>query len=241
MNAARLLWIAAGCPDPRKPVRVVSGVCYWCGGRAARGCRTRDVLGSSFTDHDAATAPASSWLCEPCTWAMTGRPPDTLRLWSVLYREDRASPPSHRKAPPLGARIHLHNKADLSAFDAALRDPPVGPWVCAIADSGQLHVVPFAAVNEGRAGWRVRFERLDVVATPAAYARLADAMATLYAAGFAKEEIARGAPAPHKLRGDGAARWRTAEVTLAAQRGSPLFDLSLFLLRKGDADGRHPR
>jgi hypothetical protein len=232
MGATKTLWLASGKPDPRKPIMTAEGPCYWCGSRiVGEACRVNDVYGSSFTDHDVATVATSSWVCVPCAWSMTGRPPDTLRLWSLVYREDRPAAPSHEKAPRLGSHIHLQNKADPSEFDAVLRDPPSGPWICAVADSGQIHVIPFARVNHGRR-WCVRFERHDVRSSSDEYSRIADAMQALYDAGYSKDDIATGSPSPGRLLRAGVDLWRENDKTLRRYRGGPLFELALFLRRR---------
>ena len=229
-SATQLLWLAAGRPDPRKPVHEADASCFWCGVRVSEGCRVRDVCGSSFTDHDVAAVPTSPWVCVPCTWTMTGRPPDTLRLWSVIYREDREAAPSHEKAPNLGPRLHLQNKADPSEFDALLREPPYGPWIASVADSGKIHVVPFARINRGRR-WCVRFERHDVRSTSEEYSRVADATQALYDAGFSKGDIEHG-PSPSRLLRCGVELWRANDELLLPYRGGALFQLVMFLMRK---------
>lgn len=172
-------------------------------------------------------------VCVPCSWAFTGRPPDTLRLWSVVYREDRPASPSHLKATALGGHTHLQNKADPSEFHRILASPPSGPWVCSVADSGQIHVLPFARVNRGPARWTVRFERHDVTAAPEEYRSLSEAMQSLYDAGFSKDDIAT-APSPGRLFRAGIDLWRHHDSLLRRYRGGPLFTLSLFLLRKSE-------
>ena len=232
-EASTTLWTAAAEPDPRKPVHDADGPCYWCGSDVrGSGCRTKDVFGSSFTDQDVVARPASPWVCVPCTWTLTGKPPDTLRLWTLVYREDRLAAPSHDSAPGLGQHIHLQNKADPSEVDAILRDPPESPWICAVADSGKIHTTPFARVNRGRV-WCVRFERWDVRSTSDEYARVADAMQALMDAGFSKADI-EGEPSPGRLVRCGIEVWREHDATLRPYRGGPLFDLALFVRRKTD-------
>ena len=123
MRAPPVLWSAAGYPSPRRETSPAVGRCYWCA-TAIDGlaCPVADVISDSFTDQDQALERSSAWLCCACAWAMTGRPPDTLRLWSIAYAEDgRTWPANHPSAPNLGERIHLQNKADPSAFRALLR------------------------------------------------------------------------------------------------------------------------
>lgn len=237
VSATQLLWQAAGKPSPRKRVHGVFGEsCFWCGTKITQACRVADVCGASFTDWDCASVPSSLWMCEACAWSMTGRPPDTLRLWSIVYREDRDAAPSHEKAMDLGPRIHLQNKADPSEFDAVLRDPPAGPWVCSVADSGQIHVLPFARVNNGSGPWVVRFERFGVSSTPAEYGLVSDAMQALYEAGYSKADIGTLQSSPSRLNRCGVALWRAQSDILRPYAGGGLFQLALFLRRRSHGD-----
>ena len=83
-RAAPTLWNAAGRPDPRRKILPASGRCYWCAATIdGQACKVDDVITDTFTDQDQAMARSSPWLCVGCSWSMTGRPPDTLRLWSI--------------------------------------------------------------------------------------------------------------------------------------------------------------
>jgi hypothetical protein len=237
-RATQLVYEAAGRPAPRKPVVSVGpgGTCYWCAGAlGSQACRQSVVCGETFTDHDVAAAPESPWVCVACTWSMTGRPPDTLRLWSVLWIEAdpflSPLPPSHPSAPALGPLVHLQNKADLSAFDEVLRRPPRTRWVASVADSGKLHVFPHAVVNSGPGPWRVRFERDDVLVDPGEYGRLADAVAEALAAGFYKSELLAVEPQPSRIARIGIESWRRYESAVARYRGGAVLDLAVFLSR----------
>lgn len=237
MRAPTLLWLAAGRPSPRRETIVATGTCYWCAS-AIDGpcCEVADVISPSFTDQDQAHARSSPLLCVACAWSMTGRPPDTLRLWSIGYREDSVRwPPNHPSAPDFGQRIHAQNKADPSAFEAMLLAPPPGRWVCSIANSGQIHTAPFAPVNEGAERWGVRFERSTIWTTTTEYRRLYTAVRTLMTAGFGKGEIA-AEPSPGRLVRLGIKIWRAGDTVLRRYRGGPLLDLVLFLTRRKDTD-----
>lgn len=125
MRATRLLHLAAGLPDPRKPLYPAGGPCYWCGepvGEVA--CRVRDACGASFTDHDAAVSPESPWICGGCTWAMTGRPPDTLRGWTLVYREDAGFlRNAEADASVLGPQLRLLRSGGGDVRDVLLHPP----------------------------------------------------------------------------------------------------------------------
>jgi hypothetical protein len=240
MRAPAILHAAAGHPPCRRDAHPADGRCYWCAAPVPYACRVQDVISDSFTDQDQALARSSPWLCVACTWAMTGRPPDTLRLWSLAYVEDgRTWPANHPSAPALGAQIHAQNKADPRAFRALLREPPTGRWVCSIADSGQIHTAPFAPVNVGRGRYGVRYERTTIYTTAAQYAELDDAIARLMAAGYTKQDIA-DQPFPSRLTACGLDLWRREQRVIGPHRGSGLLDLVLFLARKDKEtdDGR---
>lgn len=69
-----LAWFGAGRPAVDDCEGGRPGRCYWCGtsldGLRATG---KDWLPDSFPAHDAASAKASPWLCEPCCWSMGQR------------------------------------------------------------------------------------------------------------------------------------------------------------------------
>lgn len=233
MRAPATLWLAAGTPNPRKKVITGTGRCYWCASPIDGDCcKVADVFSDSFTDQDQALVRSSAVVCCGCAWAMTGRPPDTLRLWSVAWAEEpRSWPANHASAPALGPSIHLQNKADPSGFRALLLDPPTtGRWICAVADSGQIHTTPFAPVNYGAERFGVRFERVTVWTSRAEYGALDAAMAELLSAGFWKSDIE--SPSAFRLAEPGALPlWLKHRELLGRYRGGPLFDLVLFLSR----------
>jgi len=237
VRAPPILWAAAGRPDPRRKTKPATGVCYWCAATLdGEACVVADVIGDTFTDQDQARAPSSPWLCVGCAWAMTGRPPDTLRLWSIAYREDGVGwPANHPAAKDLGAQIHAQNKADPTAFRALLLDPPVGRWICSIADSGQIHTLPYAPVNHGRVRYGVRYERSTIWTTTAEYARLDAIVRELMAAGFNKGDIA-DEPTPGRLLACGVDLWMRHRAALRPHRGGALLTLVLFLSRKDKTD-----
>jgi len=238
--ACNLLWRAAGRPDPRRKTFAAQGQCYWCADRIdGQACKVDDVITDSFTDQDQAFARSSQWLCIACAWAMTGRPPDTLRMWSLAYREDGATMPAHHEACsvlPALSNVTAQNKADPSVFRGMLRSPPsIGQWFVSIADSGQVHVLPFAPVNSGSGRYGVRFERNTVWAYPADYVRVDDAYGALMAAGFSKGEIESGEPYVSRISANGSA-WSRHFPTIRPHLNSGLLGLISFLIRKDKND-----
>lgn len=239
MRAPSMIHAAAGRPHPRRDTILATGRCYWCASEIdGQACRVDDVVTDSFTDQDQALASTSPWLCIACSWAMTGRPPDTLRLWSIAYREDGVPWPANHPACtlPIG-RIHAQNKADPSAFRSLLRTPPeTGSWICSIAIGGQIHTLPFAPVNRGADRYGVRVERVTVWTTPRQYIAIDDAIAALLSAGYTKQDIAEE-PFPGRLLTCGIDIWRAQQSVLAPWRGSGVLELALFLARKDKPNG----
>jgi hypothetical protein len=164
---------------------------------------------------------------------MTGRPPDTLRLWSLVWAPGMDHPDNHPKAPWLGKDIFLQNKADPSHFVSVLSAPPVGKWACAIADTGKIHVVPFAVLNTGNGPWCVRFERADVRSTPAVFRALCATVTELLTVNISKQSIARGDMTVAQWR-DPVKRqkWTRHYPDIEPMHGRDVLRLVLFLLRR---------
>lgn len=235
MTPALMLWLDAGKPSPAKPVAASDAPCYLCGepSPTGTGVRVRDALGPGFTDHDQARCPSSSHVCVPCIYILGGKPPDTFRLWSVVYREDRLATPSNLKASyQHGSHTHCTSKSDVSEIVDILLAPPSGQWLCAVADSGQIHILPWSIVNDGSEVWTVRFERLAITSTPAEFAGVLYDVCTLLAAGYIRDDIETLRPHPSKLVKYGIAIWRAHASPLEKWRRSGLLALAIALTRK---------
>lgn len=160
------------------------GTCWVCAAICGRSMPRHDWMTASFVGQNRARAQTSLVVCEPCVWAMRGRPPDTLRMYSHLL--------------DAGAGEYLQLKSDKPTTRRWLRRRKVGPWFAAIADTGKKHVVPWAPVNPpGTYPGRVMFEE-DVVELPRDDPALAliDRIAELLTAGSTKDEITRGEYGP---------------------------------------------
>lgn len=241
---SHLIYAAVGEPDPRRAVEPCDCACFWCGRHTTAGAPIKSVVDSTtFNNWDKVMVRDATHVCPACCWVTTGRPPDAIRPWSILYREDRPAAPSHPAAQASWAasgRLHAQNKADPTAFVDALLNPPFGRWAMAICDSGQIHVIPFARLNTRRDVWEVRFERLNVRGTPRSFAAVYGAASRLYEIGFAKEDIATGQPHPSKLVKYGIDVWAEQDAVLKSYRGGALMELALFLLRKSAAKEAKP-
>lgn len=97
-----------GRPDPSKDrgLGELDGPCLVCGHEYPTGSPSKYALSKTDTDHDRFAAPWSDMVCSACTWCSEGRPPDTLRMWSMLYRED--GPPSLIIRCPLEDLGYIH-------------------------------------------------------------------------------------------------------------------------------------
>jgi hypothetical protein len=236
VTVARLLWADAGQPAPKKktsPTGPQGARCYLCGDQVERAVHTTDAFGPGFTDQAMASCPSSSWVCCACVWLMGEKPPNTFRLWSVVYREDRPAALSNPKAVyPHGPHTHCTSKSDVTEIVDVLLDPPEGRWVCAVADSGQIHILPWSTTNVGSGEWTVRHERLAVTATPADFALVLYHASALLAAGFIREDLEVLDPHPGKLAKHGIGAWREHAEPLKQWRRGGLFALVLSLTRK---------
>ncbi len=217
MTPTPILWAVAGSPavpnaEPHE------GRCWICASDMARGVRVDRWMGASFTGQNRVRSPTSSHVCEPCVWAMAGKPPHTLRMTSHLWAE--------------GEPYLTPNKGGKPAMRAFLRAPHAGPWFAAIADSGQKHIVPWTPVNPaGTKRGRVAFE--DRTVTIGDWAAL-DATTALLTGGTTKEEILRGdyGQRAWQLCGDAL---REFEREHGGLRGGWWFELVVFLAQRDEA------
>lgn len=214
----------------------MASACALCGLPADRGLPAGKVFGPGFSAYPDIERPDETHVCEPCAWALAGKPPNTLRLWSIVYRPDRPADPSNPKAKlDLGPHVQLTTRGDLRAAMALLLDPPEGvEWVVTIAVSGQKHVVPFARTNTGRR-WTIRFEATDLAATSDELARCLHHAVELKRLGFSSEEITSGQPHIARLSKHMDA-WRRHSGALAFFRAGHLLELALMALTKEHTD-----
>jgi hypothetical protein len=209
------------------------------------GVPAKSAFGPSFTDRDRLAIPTAEEVCKPCVWVMGSSPPDTLRMWSVMYRADKIAPPSNPKGKvAVGPRTQMASKADMTAIVDLLLDPPDCEYVVSIADSGQLHTAPFARVNSGR-HWTVRLEREDVASTPEEFAEVLWHVTSLSLLGYVRGDIESLQPHPGKLAKYGLKEWMCHAEPLRRWRCSALLSLALIVFNKENVSeineraGRH--
>lgn len=210
----------------------VDGRCGLCRGTAAP-VVSAQALPSSFRDYDHLDG---DQICQACFFVMAGRPPDTLRMWSAVMVELGGLPPSAEKAPGGSERLWLGNKADLTpALDVLLDPPPRGAWGVSLADSGKVHVIPYAEVM-GPGEWGFRLERHRIRGDRAQFKALVHRGAALLEAGHSSQSVLAGEPHPSQWRSAEAMRaWLAHAPHLARWRGTPFMEGALFCLSRKTA------
>jgi hypothetical protein len=177
----------------------------------------RAWAGANFTGQNRVRAPHSSIVCEPCVWAMQGRPPDALRMMSHFF-DDRGW-------------LQL-NKGDKAKMRAWLRYPKRGAWFAAIADSGQKQLLPWTPINPPGSAGRVYFEETTIAGPDAASFELVDAMAALLTEGATKDEIGTGRYGARAW--DLCAGLRAFETRWSHARTGSWFGLALWLAQRDE-------
>lgn len=232
LTAARLAWQACGSPPDTKATG--TGVCLVCGAGQVPVMPASSGIGKSF-DLVAAARLDSRSVCEPCAWALAGKPPNTLRMWSIAVTGSTPLPVTHPDSPPGftgDGRLHLANRRDLSTLIDVLTSPPDDVWAVSVAVSGQKHLLPYTPVNHGPGPFRVRVETAEVATDPLEVAALIGACARLRAAGHSTGSIHACAPSVAALTATGLPAWREWAPLIAPHANSPLLGLALHLTTK---------
>ena len=228
-SATYWTWIASGsarndeCSD-------TPCVCWVCGGEAQRSIDKTKWLGASYTSQTRVKSWQSTRVCEPCvvihsrTSEVPGRPPKegkkfggNWRNYSVLVEIIEGKP-----------LLVTATKGEKGIIREWLQRAKRGPWFAAIAESGQKHVIPLAPMNE--AGQRiVQFEE-QALNLPESW-ELVQAIEDALTAGLSKEGIETGQYTVRQYQQfEGVIEH--FESDWAQERGSPWFDLALFLAQK---------
>jgi hypothetical protein len=227
---ADVLFRLAGSPPQDRAQDVAAQRCRVCAALTERAVPYERWQGSDYTDQNKLRYIAGTHVCEPCVWAHAWNPPPdqppaapgtrgvNLRLFSHLY-DSRG----YRSA----------NKADKALIRTWLCAPKVGPWFCAVADTGQKHVVPWTTPNLDPYVGVVRFEERDVVIDSRITRDWIDATIELLTAGATKAEIEAGVYRPETwLRCGGLVR--EYEARFGAERGSGWAELTLWLAQRDE-------
>lgn len=235
MTAAQtLLWETAGRPDvPGAKARLLQhhpATCAITGEANAITADARRALGENFTDHrlwrahTGRVGPAALWCC-------SGKGKQSPRTWTWICAPGVALPDSHEKAPYRAEGLCLTNRANTRPVIDILSTPPEGEWVCAVAVSGQKHVLPYAVTNHGAGAWTVRMEDTTLTHTPAQWATVFGRVLALRRLGVPADAIKAGEPrfitTPTDLT-----HWQRHATALAPFAAAPITDLALWCATK---------
>lgn len=118
LSAAGLVWELAGRPDCGKPTVAYDGSCYVCGEACHGGVavRAKVALGINF-DHTRAGDRTSTRVCAACMWALSGKPPLSLRMWSGVASPDRVLPPNDLQRARAFVKIAAPAVSTIQALD----------------------------------------------------------------------------------------------------------------------------
>jgi hypothetical protein len=232
MTPTRIAAALAGDPVSGERTEIS---CYVCGLPCREGLPAKEGLGSSFTDHHLARAPWSGYICTACVWAMRGKPPHTIRMWSSVWRSDEGAKPSHPKCLFDAPGLHLAGRDDLSEVRRVLLSPPQGAWFAAIAESGQKHILPWSNVNIGET-WTVRMDSIDVAGTSDKLACILFHVASLRLLGLRRDDVVSGRPPAISVAKAGVKEARRHLKALAPYSGSGVLSLAVFLTTKETLD-----
>lgn len=226
-----MVWELAGRPRRASlPAEPIPATCAMCGRHVTESVHVKHTIANkSFTDQYLLARPDSDRTCYACAWCCTGKGMDQIRMWTVVTRIDRVLPPSNPKAIFASDHVHFTSRADMRLVVETLADPPDGPWLVAVAESGQKHTIPYTKVNHGAGQWRVRMDALDVTATPEQFTHVFGHVLRLREAGFTPAEIEHLDPPIGRLTAATLPVWQHHAAALAPWRGSPLIHLAAFL------------
>lgn len=235
----RLVWDLAGRPACIPTVAALlrdhSGMCVVCGESSDRTADVNRALGANFTDRSMFRG-VGNRVCSACLWCCSGKPPATLRMWTIIAAPDVPSsqPKAFLQDTP---GLCLTSRADTTPVIDTLANPPYGDWLVSVAVSGQKHVLPYATVNRSAGPWTVRMESTNVTGDPDTWRQVIQAAATLRAAGHRDSDILAGAPTIAACKTPADLGWWAAHSdTLRPYTGAPLLSLALWALTKGTTD-----
>lgn len=229
LHACHLVWELAGRRDPTDPARG-DGPCALCGQVGP----LHAAIGPNFTDYRRLARIDGTRMCMACSWTLGGRPPNALRMWSLVARLDQSAPPSQPGAYAPGSHLHLTNRRDLRWVAQTLANPPGdgSPWLVAVAETGQKHTAPFAKVNYGTDVWSTQLDGCDITSTPGVWRAVLAHTVALRAAGFGPDAIETGQPPVVALTAERLPIWRRHAPALTGHTRTPLLHLANLMITK---------
>lgn len=237
MTATRLVHQLAGAPEPTgaaaKLLKPQAGNCAVCGEHEEITADVNRALGANFTDRSLFRGPRTNRVCKSCLWCCSGRPPATLRMWSIIAAPGEDHGPSHEKAWLQNTPgLLLTNRANPGPIAHILGSPPRGEWVTTVAVSGQKHVLPYGEVNYGTGPWRVRFEDATVTSRPQEWIFVHGHALALRRMGVPADDVMTGTPRYLKTHEE-LQTWEEHNSALIPYHGAPLLGLALWTITKG--------
>lgn len=235
-SASQLIWRSAGCPSGQRGelAEDVDGVCALCGhGDTATVALTVACPPASFGGWQQMRWPSSDRVCRACTWAMEGKPPNTLRMWSILYRGDGVS---GGIGPDMGDMCGAFNRSDLSAVLECLCWPPDCEWSAGLAESGKVHIVPYMTVNRGAGAWSIRVDRVTFRSDPATTRRVVHHVSSLIDAGFRVKAILDRNPPIRDLVKFGLDTWKRHIEALGPLSAGQVERIAAMIIKKEKAN-----
>lgn len=195
-SAPQIVHASAGAPAMEE-CAPASGVCWQCGGEVVRGVALARWLSDSHGSHTRVSMPTSDVVCEACVFVgsrtspVPGRPPQEGKQFGGNFRNY-----SHfGESGDDGAwSVANASKGEKDVVRSFLTRPRRGAWFCAVAETGQKHVLPFTPTNHrGDGGGRVAFDdRLVSVPDPRTLDSLIRRTTALLTAGATKEDVESG-------------------------------------------------
>jgi hypothetical protein len=242
-SASAWIYEVSGRPPVEGCVDVGEARCWMCAASTLRGMDRESWQGSLFTGQNKVRAPESLVVCEACIFVcarsspVPGKPATGTKVDKAGNVVDKA-PPNFRnfshlvERGPDGRLVHIAaSKGEKPLIREFLARRHAGPWMAAIADSGQKHVIPWTPINPGGPGrGRVLFDEQLVALGDVS---LVDDMTALLSKGVTKEEIAAGDYGYLSWRHCGADVSRFEEERSGLRR-SAWFDLALWLAQRDE-------
>ena len=240
-SPTRLVWELAGSPQVTAPATAAHlkdrpGVCAMCGHTGPVTANADRALGKNFSEYGHLQRHDTPDVCPACLWCCSGKPPLTLRMWTIV-----AAPGAYLPASQPKAFIHdtpglcLTSRANTRPVVNTLASPPAGDWLISVALSGQKHVLPYAVVNHGDSRWTVRVEDHTVTATADQWRHVHQSALGLRRLGVPADAVMAGEPRFVKTA-DQLATWRALNTGLQPWLGSSLLELALWTITKDIAN-----
>lgn len=225
-------------PAPRRGAQFArSAVCWLCGGSThGQGWPLRAAITDKFTNHNASPCPSSDAVCQPCVYLSSGD------AWSAYASEHpelgvkSMQPITWRSYSHVFSESGGHEVPNRARWRELLVAPPAPPFVFALSESGQKHLLFRAVVSYTSAVYPMQCEEDRLLVSRADLTHCFEAFERLYALGFSKDQIADGRYHPAQTMKAGLAAWREAEARFAPwrRRAPHLVRLARFCAQRPD-------